>query len=92
MATLLAQCHKGEMVEAFKNLSELEALMSEDGGAAILDFWSPTCGPCRAMGPAFEALAKRVVLLGERETGAFAELVHPVHQEGRVFAWEVAAW
>lgn len=43
--------------EELKTLAELEELMSEEGGAAILDFWSPTCGPCKAMAPAFEALA-----------------------------------
>jgi len=45
------------MAEDLKNLSELEALMNEDGGAAIIDFWSPSCGPCKAMAPAFEALS-----------------------------------
>ena len=46
--------------EELKTLGELEDLMSEDGGAAILDFWSPTCGPCKAMAPAFEAVANEL--------------------------------
>jgi thiol-disulfide isomerase/thioredoxin len=36
---------------------EVEDLMDAAGGAAIVDFWSPTCGPCMAMAPAFAAAA-----------------------------------
>ena len=48
------------MVEDFTTLRQLETLMSEDGGPAILDVWSPTCGPCKAMAPAIEALANEL--------------------------------
>ena len=34
--------------------------MSEDGGAAIIDFWSPTCGPCKLMAPHFDAVANEL--------------------------------
>jgi|tagenome__1003787_1003787.scaffolds.fasta_scaffold20571626_1 hypothetical protein len=38
---------------------------------------------------AFEALARRRVDLGERHVAGYEGLVHPVHQRGRVFAWEI---
>jgi thiol-disulfide isomerase/thioredoxin len=48
------------MIEDLRTPAELDALMSADGGAAIIDFWSPSCGPCKTMAPAFEAVAAKL--------------------------------
>jgi len=39
----------------------------------------------------FEVIAKEVVgaKLGERHSAVFGPLIHPVHQQGKVFGWEV---
>ena len=39
----------------------------------------------------FEAIAKQVVgiELGARRSAEFAPLIHPVHQQGKVFGWQV---
>jgi hypothetical protein len=39
---------------------------------------------------AFETLARSRVYLVGRAEASFADLIHPVHQRGRVFGWEVA--
>jgi hypothetical protein len=47
-----------------------------------------------AMDPAveaFETLAAELVALGDRHEAAYDHLIHPVHQRGRVFAWEVTS-
>ena len=36
---------------------QVEELMSPEGGAVIIDFWSPTCGPCMAMAKDFAHVA-----------------------------------
>jgi hypothetical protein len=38
---------------------------------------------------AFEGLAQRKVQLATAHSACFDDLVHPVHQRGRVFAWEI---
>lgn len=38
---------------------------------------------------AFETLAQRQVRLGDRCEAPFANLIHPIHQRGAVFAWEL---
>jgi hypothetical protein len=48
--------------------------------------------PLWAMDPAievFEVLASRKVKLASRTVATFDGLIHPVHQRGRVFGWEV---
>jgi hypothetical protein len=40
---------------------------------------------------AFETLARSRIQLGNRHTAAYDHLVHPVHERGRVFAWEITA-
>lgn len=43
--------------EDLESEGEIEAIMSKGGGAVVLDFWSPTCGPCMAMASDFEHVA-----------------------------------
>lgn len=69
------------MAEDLKTIGELEDLMSEAGGAAIIDFWSPTCGPCKAMAPAFDAvsseLAEEPIRFIRINTATQAQLAQP---------------
>jgi thioredoxin 1 len=37
----------------------VEAIMSPEGGAVVIDFWSPSCGPCMAMAKDFTQVAEQ---------------------------------
>jgi thioredoxin 1 len=45
--------------EDLQTEDEVEAIMGEDGEAVVLDFWSPTCGPCMAMADDFQHVAEQ---------------------------------
>lgn len=45
------------MVELTKE--NFDAQVTDAEGAVLVDFWSPGCGPCRAMEPVLEAVATR---------------------------------
>lgn len=48
---------EGKPYEDLTEPEELDSVMSPGAGPAVLDFWSTTCGPCRAMAPDYERVA-----------------------------------
>jgi thioredoxin 1 len=60
---------------------DVEALMRPHAGAVVLDFWSGSSAPCRAMAAQFEAVAHDYAGLGVAfcrvETDAHPELAQP---------------
>lgn len=39
---------------------DIEEVMGPESGPAVIDFWSPTCGPCKSFAPHFAAVAERL--------------------------------
>ena len=60
---------------------EVEEIMSPEGGTVIIDFWSPTCGPCMAMAQDFSDVASQFdpneVRFCKINTMAHPELAEP---------------
>ncbi len=68
--------------EWYKDLSEqheVEDIMREGGETAVIDFWAPWCGPCKAMGPHFETVARH--FSKEDEPVSFYKVNTEAHQD-----------
>ena len=73
-------------------LTDCEKLRSADLGqrkAILIYGYDYAEYPVDALLDAFETLARQRVKLSERVSASFGGLIHPVHREGTVSAWEL---
>ena len=45
--------------EDLETQEQVEDIMQPGGGTVVIDFWSPTCGPCMAMAQDFSDVAEQ---------------------------------
>lgn len=73
-------------------VADCRKLAAEDFGcrkAVFIYGFETSAYPLDVCIDAFELLARQSVALGERTSAEVGELVHPVHNLARVFAWEI---
>jgi thiol-disulfide isomerase/thioredoxin len=67
--------------EELKTQKQVEDLMQPGGGTAIIDFWSPSCGPCMAMAPEYdlvsEEMSEEPIRFLKLNTAQFPKLAAP---------------
>lgn len=63
--------------DELESQEEVEAIMQAGGGAVVIDFWSPTCGPCLAMAQDFADVAEQF----DRNEVRFCKLDTEAHPE-----------
>jgi thioredoxin 1 len=63
--------------DELKTQDEVEDIMQPGGGAVVIDFWSPTCGPCLAMAQDFADVAEQF----DRNEVRFCKLDTEAHPE-----------
>lgn len=56
---------------------QVETIMQPGGGTVVIDFWSPTCGPCLAMAQDFSDVAEQF----DRGEVRFCKLDTEAHPE-----------
>lgn len=49
----------GKTYDDLETQEQVEAIMQKGGGTVVIDFWSPTCGPCMAMAQDFSDVAEQ---------------------------------
>ena|SRR2546427_6137648 len=76
---------------ALADCSKLVALGGDARCAVLIYGFDAPDRPVAELIAAFEILARQRVLLGERHQEKLENLVHPVHRNGGVFAWEVGS-
>ena len=57
LSYLLAAMSQAQPYDDLVEQAQIESIMSPEGGAVVIDFWSPTCGPCMAMAKDFAHVA-----------------------------------
>jgi hypothetical protein len=89
-----ADAHSVTISEAPKRadrLSEARGLRIRGAWALLIYGYDYDDWPMQPAVEAFEQLAKYRVRLGPREFASFDGLIHPVHQRGGVFVWEISS-